>query len=145
MNALIWPVLGWVGLFKIDRARYSKKISESKPVFETNMTFKIILSIKCLHCWLIQCTEASSGTITVYLILDVHRIHMLVTFPKAFSQVATFHGYFPKAATFQMCNFLTIKKLPLGKLHIWEVALGKMPLGKYQIPKDPHKDKVNTY
>ena len=129
------------------------------------MTFKIILSIKCLHCWLIQCTEASSGTITVYLILDVHRIHMLVTFPKAFSQVATFHGYFPKAATFQMCNFLTIKKLPLGKLHIWEVVtwevalgklllgklllgkllLGKMPLGKYQIPKDPHKDKVNTY
>ena len=29
---------------------------------------------------------------------------------------------------------LTFGKFPLGKLHIWEVAPGKMPLGKYLTP-----------
>ena len=68
---------------------------------------------------------------------------MLVTFPKAFSRVSTFQGQFPKVSTSQMCNYLTIGNLLLGRLHFWEVVtwevvLGKIPFGKYLTSKDPH-------
>ena len=61
----------------------------------------------------------------VYTQLDMYKNINMV-----FSQAEISQGYFPKRKLpkwrLRMPN-LTYGKLPLGKLHIWEVTLGKSP------------------
>ena len=99
-----------------------------------------MLILVYISCHMYTCTHFNYGNIFIFIavsnILEVHVtvqcpldlyciVHtdksMLGTFPKAFSQAATSQGYFPK-----------------WQLHweivTWEVALGKMPLGKHLTP-----------
>ena len=99
-------------------------------------------------------------------------IAMLDIFPKVFSQTATSQGYFPsvnfatgqfpkspqRSAPIAACGVseaLTLGKLPLGKLHIWEiltreifswvVSFGKTFLGKYLTPPLPWPDHCHCH
>ena len=59
---------------------------------------------------------------------------MLGTFPKDFSQVSTSQGYLPKWQLPKCANTQAATSQVVPSRSAWEVALGKMPMGKYITP-----------